>query len=275
MLEENNIFIEVDFMYKKIITLLIIIQIFIFYFIYEQNTMETITYFPKDPHVTMAEASSVVELHNNKLQINVQSKTNTPVQLRQDVFIVFIHMYVKGIGNIWKENIDELTLKQSISITKNSTIDVLSYHYGEVVREETFTSIGKMSSTSSFFDGDTIRNRTTSNDEQIKKKYMHKMNSILQKLQINPSLYHTFPLIDLPLYEHIPFPNMNQHDTDMIIGHLWEGLYKNYIIPMTEMKNLEKSLMPLILIDKNKEHLLVVYTLNGKEKILRQNLHPN
>src|SRR5699024_11556333 len=72
MLEENNIFIEVDFMYKKIITLLIIIQIFIFYFIYEQNTMETIKYFPKDPHVTMAEASSVVELHNNKLQINVQ-----------------------------------------------------------------------------------------------------------------------------------------------------------------------------------------------------------
>src|SRR5699024_12766104 len=149
---------------------------------------------------------------------------NTMVKLRKDVFIVFIHMYVKGIGNIWKENIDVLTLKQSISITKNSTINVLSYHYGEVVREETFTSIGKMSSTSSFFDGDTIRNRTTSNDEQIKKKYMHKMNSILQKLQIDPSLYHTFPLIDLTLYEHITFPNINQHDTDTIIDQILEAI---------------------------------------------------
>src|SRR5699024_11318464 len=122
---------------------------------------------------------------------------------------------------------------------------------------------------------DGIRDRNVTGVQTCALPILHKMNSILQKLQIDPSLYHTFPLIDLPLYEHIPFPNMNQHDTDMIIGHLWEGLYKNYIIPMTEMKNLEKSLMPLILIDKNKEHLLVVYTLNGKEKILRQNLHPN
>ncbi|MEJ8776530.1 hypothetical protein [Pseudogracilibacillus sp. ICA-222130] len=262
-------------MYKKVTSLFIIIQIFILFFIYEHNTMETITYFPEDPHVTMTEASSVIQLHNNNLLIQVQSKTNTPVRLRQDVFIVFIHMYVKGIGNIWKENIDELKMEQSVLLTKNSPIDVLSYHYGEVVRDEAFTSIGKMSYQSSFFNGDTLQNRTTFADEQTKMKYMYKMNSILQRLQIDPNLYHTFPLIDLPLYEQTPFPNMNQNDTDIIIGHLWEGLYKNYIIPMTEMKNIEKSLMPLILIDKNKEHLLVVYTINGKEKILRQNLHPN
>ena len=66
---------------------------------------------------------------------------------------------------------------------------------------------------------------------------------------------------------------MSQQETDVLIGRLWEGIYKNYVIQASESsENQLESYIPLILIDKQNTHLYVLFELNGGREQLIQRI---
>ena len=66
---------------------------------------------------------------------------------------------------------------------------------------------------------------------------------------------------------------MSQQETNVLIGRLWEGIYKNYVIPASESsENQLESYIPLILIDKQNTHLYVLFELNGGREQLIQRI---
>ena len=66
---------------------------------------------------------------------------------------------------------------------------------------------------------------------------------------------------------------MSQQETDVLIGRLWEGIYKSYVIPASESsENQLESYIPLILIDKQNTHLYVLFELNGGREQLIQRI---
>lgn len=92
---------------------------------------------------------------------------------------------------------------------------------------------------------------------------------------INEDSYDQIPLIDLAQFQVTPLPGLTESDSKRVIAQLWEGLYKNYLLRMTEQQ-LSGGFMPLIMLDKSLDHLLVLYTDHqGNHERLMQKLMIN
>ena len=92
--------------------------------------------------------------------------------------------------------------------------------------------------------------------------------------------------IHLHDYQAIPFTLFNENaksglsgfskaSSNRIVGQLWEGLYKNYFLGIKKADGTIispiGSAIPLILLAKNKSHILVLTeTVNGEPILLRQ-----
>src|SRR5690606_37843166 len=98
-------------------------------------------------------------------------------------------------------------------------------------------------------------------------------NRLINQLDIQINEYDRIPLAELVQYENKPLPGRTEAETKKIIGQLWEGLYKNYIVLLKEEENLKNEhYMPLILIAKNNDHLLIIFELNKKSQKLIQKI---
>lgn len=58
------------------------------------------------------------------------------------------------------------------------------------------------------------------------------------------------------------------------MGQLWEGLYKNYLLPIVTRNKPTDTYVPIILLNKNHNHLLVLYEANHEKKKLIQKKSP-
>jgi hypothetical protein len=112
-------------------------------------------------------------------------------------------------------------------------------------------------------------------DQQTKEFLHHSWEKGIRYFSVNPDQYFAFPLTDLFLNPSSSFPGFTEQETNRITGNLWEGLYKNYFLGIkkadgTMIKPIG-STIPLILIAKDKSHLLVLTeTANGEPTLLRQ-----
>lgn len=96
-------------------------------------------------------------------------------------------------------------------------------------------------------------------------------NTLYEYFDINKETYTTVPLTDLDKFATQPIAGLTQAQTDKVMGQLWEGLYKNYLLPIVNAEKAVNSYVPIILFDKKNKHLLVLFEMNGKkEKLIQQ-----
>src|SRR5699024_11486402 len=113
--------------------LIIILLIFL---LFNQRSIQTITFFPIDNYTTFEKAStslSLIDSFNNKsLKWETYSKSNQPAYLRQDVSLLFGNGKLKGVKSKWKDHTDTIYMEEDLSANKNIKWEAISYHHGEL-----------------------------------------------------------------------------------------------------------------------------------------------
>lgn len=252
----------------------------------KKQTMPTVQYFPIDPLSTFDYADTTLKLidynYPYKLLWESKSKTNKSLYLRQDVSILYENGKLQGVKSKWEENKQEIILNETIQGKTNSLFEVVTFHHGEVHYNKYIKSVQDMSHNhlfvieqnnakfaaykSQFPTGQA--NAVKKLDKQIKKRLLSHWHELLNHFQIKSEDYTIIPLTDLNKKlrnDDLPLPKAN---STQIIGQLWEGLYKNYVLPTT--KSNQDSYIPIILFSKDQSHLLVLFSIGSHyEKLIQ------
>lgn len=278
-------------MRRKLVNLLFTLGLsFVFITLFKPSA-PAITYFPPNESLKFTSAETRLTFlekqpdQSPKISWTSKSTSDQNVYLRQDASLLFQNGFLKGIVSRWKEHASLIELKQQLDHQKNSQYTSISIHHGEKHEgENKITSLQTMSTDTLYVyrtkgSFHAFNSPATPQEAQWKKQLdlavqkdlLYHWNDLARHFKIQLEHYSTIPLADLARYEHEPLPDLDQRKTDEVIGKLWEGLYKNYIVQAaTGTKS--PSRMPLILLDKKNTHLIVLYELNGKKEKLLQRI---
>jgi hypothetical protein len=266
----------------------------------DRNTrvQESITYFPIDPKVTFKLTNTSLNLlkpHKSEkymLEWELSSTLDRKAYLRQDVGLLFSNGRLVARQGNWKQNTATLIQKRQVLGRGNALYQALTFHYAELhENQEHIFSSQEMSADQLYIvhlENGTVnsfRNVFSKQEEEWKQKLDQQTNNLLHHswekgikyFAINPNDYYSYPLTDLFLNSNTAFQGYSEQETRRIIGNLWEGLYKNYFLGIkkadgTILKPIGSTL-PLILIAKDKSHLLVLTeTAKGEPTLLRQTI---
>jgi hypothetical protein len=282
---------------KKIHFLLAIsIIVIIAAVIYENafpKVQESITFFPIDPKVTFNKAeTSLTKLDKRTIKWGVESKLDRKAYLRQDIGLLFSNgRLIERLGE-WKLNTDKLRQEKSVNVQNNSLLQAISFHHAELHEKgnQIFSSqamsnnyLYTVPSLSPNQDG--FQTPTTAKeqqwkqmlDENTKRMLQISWNKGLRHFSIPLNQYQVFPLTEIDLIQSEVFSGYSKKETERIIGSLWEGLYKNYFLGIKKedgtIENPIGSTIPLILLAKDKTHLLVLLeSAKGEPIFLRQRI---
>ncbi|MFC4022791.1 hypothetical protein ACFOUV_03060 [Oceanobacillus longus] len=254
----------------------------------------TVSFFPLDTDSMMEHTLTTLKLlseegiNTYKIDWKVESASDKTLYLRQDVSLLFDNGRLRGVRSKWVQNTNRIKINERLKSEDSRHLQSISFHHGENhYSEEDIRSIQQMSydelyvidsPTTPIASFKTPENRYEMEwkellDRATKQQLLFHWHELLNHFNIDVETYTTFPLIDLYRYNNNPLPTMSQEETNNAIGRLWEGLYKNYIIPALDPPNDKlNSFMPLILIDKQSTHLIVLFELNGKKEQLIQRL---
>ncbi|HAM80211.1 hypothetical protein [Ornithinibacillus bavariensis] len=273
---------------KTVVVFLILLTAIGIYFVKDLNSLPTITYFPIDYGTSFTNATTHLQVNPNDstknyiLEWDVSSTTEVPMYLRQDVSLLYANGELKGMRSKWRENTDTIEYTERLKDNQDARWDAITFHYGEIHLDNTINSVQKITADHLFVyrqnsifkltDSDIKSKQQKLVELETKKKLLSHWQSLLTYFKIDIQNYESIPLTDLYTIQDKPFLNMDKENSDRVIGQLWEGLYKNYIIPNIESKDSLKSFVPLILFDKKGDHLLVVYEINGRKEKLIQKL---
>lgn len=276
-------------MHKYIVVIFFIISFFcVFYLLKNKLVTTTMQYFPIDETTSFEDAKTdlAIEPTNNDIQWAIDSTSSEVAYLRQDVSLLYENGKFKGVQSKWRQHLDHLHLSKQFKQTHSSFLQAISFHHGEIhYPEDQIFSIQKMTSNQLYFiyDDKTVHAfHTPSNSfekkwqrklsKMTKQQLMYHWNGLIDDLNVPEEEYDCFPLTELVQYEHETLPGRTRNETSKIIGQLWEGLYKNYIVLLTDKKNQGTShYVPLIMISKNNDHLLILFELNqNKQKLIQK-----
>ncbi|MGM8213500.1 hypothetical protein ACLIBH_12050 [Virgibacillus sp. W0430] len=266
---------------------------FIFLIIADSKSTTTINYFPIDRNATFEFAYTTIQLNaydhkGYEILWTSNSKTDQTQYLRQDISMLYSNGALKGILSKWKEKTDHIYMQMTFSDRGENVLDAISYHHGEIHHSNNkITSIHTMSNyilyitkqrksnVSAFVLPSNAREHDQKQLIDLQKANQLSMHwsSLINNFSIDIHKYTSVPFTDLYVYDNEPLPDLSSTQTEKIIGQLWEGMYKNYVIPALEKKNDSKQFInyiPLILFSKDNTHLLVLFELNGKKEKLIQ-----
>lgn len=257
-------------------------------YILKFKTVTTMKFFPIDEVVTIEQANTNLTMENDDDIIwNIRSKSSEQAFLRQDVSLLYENGKFKGVHNQWKQNVAELDAEHSFQFSNNSRLEAISFHHAEVHRSnDEITSAQKMTSDrlyvmkenksyNSFKKPQNDKESMWSDklDHITEQQLKFYWNRLLDHFQIKRKDYDLIPLTELYHYDEHNFPNHDRNETDEILGKLWEGLYKNYILLLRENEyRVHEHYVPLILLAKDGSHLLVIFELNGEKQQLIQKI---
>jgi hypothetical protein len=261
------------------------------------STEETITFFPLNDAVEYKSASTSLNLEkdkkNNKhiVDWNVQSTLDQEAYLRQDMGLLFVNGLLKGKFAKWEQDTAGLEQQDFISSGESAKYDAITFHYSELHGDgDRITSAQRMSDDmlyvidSPFSPLQSFSVAKSKQEKEWKKvldqSVSNRLNNILQKAEKNYGFragdYVVLPLDAIRQYEDQPLRGFTQKETANIIGKLWEGLYKNYYLGIKKSDGTVvdpiDSTMPLILVSKDKSHLLVVTQTDAGESIVLKQL---
>jgi hypothetical protein len=269
---------------KKIYLVLgISILLILAFGIYQQinpKTQESITYFPIDPNVTFKTAQTTLTLRNqaNTILWKEHSTLDRKAYLRQDAALLYANGRLLEALRKWKQNTAVLEQEKRVTINKSALLQAITFHHAELhEKDNQISSSQAMSSDQIYFisaEAD-VENIKKQLDQQTERMLQISWNNGLRHFAINLKNYQTFPLSEFNEQAKNVLPGFTKTETGKIVGSLWEGLYKNYILGIKKadgtIENLKGSTLPLILIATDKTHLLVLTeTASGEPILLRQ-----
>ncbi|HEX6594449.1 MAG TPA: hypothetical protein VF095_07655 [Bacillota bacterium] len=278
----------------SIFTLLITSLVITFIWLMKSNP--TITFFPLDERLSFNRAITSLTYSDEKdkdvtspmIKWLTESSTDEKIYLRQDASLLFANGRLRGVKSKWMERAKTIRMKEKLRVTEDTFWEGITFHHGEIhYPSDKIKSIQKMSHDQMYVlsnkDNQQLihfKSALTAQEkylqqqlnERINKQLLKHWNDLFKHFHINRDDYIIVPLTQLYTYEQTSLPSLEKVNRDQMIGRLWEGLYKNYIIPATNTQNSEwTNYMPIILFDKNDTHLLVLFELNGtKEKLLQR-----
>lgn len=281
-------------MKKQSIILLIILfaGLLAFIFIWQRNSVPSITYFSMDQETTFKEAGTQLEMISEKtndsyeITWKVHSKTDGILYLRQDASLLFSNGILRGIRSKWIENTDSILIKENFFDEDSSHYQSISIHHGEAhypddeiksIQKMTYDQLYVIDSPNTALDSfKTPKNKyeaewATLLEHTTNQQLKYSWKQLINYFHIDYDAYFTVPLTQLYSYNTEALPTFTQDETNQIIGQLWEGIYKNYIVNAKSTENNHlNSYIPLILFDKHNQHLIVLYEINGEKKKLIQ-----
>jgi len=249
--------------------------------VYSNKTV--VQFFPLDQRVTFKDVGSKLNIFqkNNNYYIvgDNWSKTSEVVYLRQDVNLLFRNGRLIKVNYPWKEETDWLVDKIDAPLENESIYQLLSYHHAEIHQDELITSQQYVTSDRmyviNFENGwEFFKKPENARQEDEMRKLDHRVYSqresilleAIKELNINIDNYEVFNLATFSERNHSNVISDQHWPT--VLGGLWEGLYKTYVI---RGRGISAS-MPWVLVDRNGTHLLVIFQ-NAKgqfEKLIQQ-----
>ncbi|MDL4841546.1 hypothetical protein [Aquibacillus rhizosphaerae] len=278
---------------KNVFLLIIICSFFMSILLFYKDNTSVIKFFPIDESISFSsyntEISLISETDQDEYDINwsSSSKLRTPIYLRQDVSLLYTDGRLKGILSKWKESEKDIILNSKIHGEDSSHFQTISFHHGEIhYPDDKIKSIHRMSYDELYvidsphtalesFEVPTNHSQTEwkkTLDHATNQQLSYHWKQLINYFKIPQDRYVFVPLTDLQHYEDNPIPTLTKNQTKQVIGQLWEGLYKNYILTITRDEQPVNSFIPLILFDKQGEHLLVLFQDQHKKmQKLKQN----
>ncbi|WP_045517621.1 hypothetical protein [Neobacillus niacini] len=260
--------------------------------IYQYTTpkaQESITYFPIDPKVTFKSLQTKLTLMDkpaNTILWKEHSTLDRKAYLRQDAALLYANGRLLDELWNWKQNTAVLEQEKRITIDKSALLQAITFHYAELhENEDQIFSSQSMSSDQFYFvkPSHSFKSAKTEDENKWKKQldeHTQRMlqlswNKGLRHFSINLKNYQAYPLSQFNELAKDVLPGFTKSETARIVGNLWEGLYKNYILGIKKADgtsaNPKGSTLPLILIATDKTHLLVLTeTSSGEPILLRQ-----
>ncbi|MGG4264231.1 hypothetical protein [Peribacillus simplex] len=267
----------------------------ILYFSNNRQAEETIIFFPIDSSLHFDQASTHLTPKGTgdstySITWKVNSALDHPAYLRQDVSLLYKNGKLAGALKNWRQNKQELSQKAKSKENESGRYEAVTFHYAEVHPSDTnFTSAQQLSKdrlytvTSPAFQ---YFHRPLS-EEQIQWKntldgltdqtVQNGLKKAAQAFQINLDQYNIISLTDLPSKKNQWLSAFPQFKREEIVGKLWEGLYKNYVLGIKKkdgsIVSPQGSTIPQLLLTKDQGEILVLFTLkDGTPIMLRQKL---
>lgn len=271
----------------------IIISMYLFL---SKQAEETIIFFPIDPYNYFEHTSThLIPSQSGKdtysVQWKVDSKLNEPTYLRQDISLLYKNGQLEAVLNKWKPHTQSVTQKKKLKERESARFDAVSFHYAEIHRNEdtSYTSVQQMSKARLYAlvsPSFTAFQKPISEvqkqgkdrlDNEINARTNTALNKALEHFQMNKQQYQIMSLTDLPTKANQFFRMFPPKKREEIIGKLWEGLYKNYLLGIKKedgtLVNPEGSSIPQLLVANNQREMLILFTLkDGTPIMLRQKI---
>jgi len=253
-------------------------------------TVTTLNYFPIDSEASFSDTATTLTINRSDNQQSILtwkilSSHDINSYLNQDVGLLFNNGQLVSVQSKWSQTTSLLTQKTNLIALPESLYQAISYHYLELHRPSSQIMSANQMSTAQLYvtNSDSFQTAETKQEKLTAEKLTSKTNKILEKnwsklidyYQIDPNLYYQIPLIELAQYQKMPLPGLTAVDSNRVIGQLWEGLYKNYLLRIREQQ-ISGGFMPLILLAKNHDHLYVLFTDdqgNYEQLIQKLNIH--
>lgn len=276
---------------KKIITLFLFTVIIscVTVMIYFKE-VTTVKFFPIDPHVSFSQADTSIEQMNpsesNEFTYAIHSNSSQKTFLRQDISLLFGNGMLIGMLHCWEQNIDDISLKENFTLPMSSYLHAISFHHGEIhpENEEAIYSMQQMSFDSlyammkedkltSFKNPTTPLEAEFAHELSTKTEHTlsHQWQNLEQYFDINAADYERFPLTNIHKLTEQGIPGKSTAETAQIIGQLWEGIYREYILLLSNKnKQLSVTYVPSVLFAKDQTHLLVLFEIDDQKHKLIQ-----
>ncbi|WP_342432313.1 hypothetical protein [Neobacillus sp. FSL H8-0543] len=278
--------------FSTVLTILIVCLLAVSIYKYKNPpAQESITFFPIDPKVNFIKTETILSPLNkptNFILWTIHSTLDQKAYLRQDAGLLFANGRLTGQLSDWKQNTAALIQDDQIATEKSTLLQAITFHHAELHEkgDQIFSSQAMSADQLYVVHSNpfkTFRVPSNKNEEQWKQQLDAETERMLQLSWNNGIRYFSIPLKN---YEVLPFsqfherakttlPGFSKPETARIVGNLWEGLYKNYILGIKKADGTIitplGSTIPLILLAKDKTHLLVLTeTGKGEPILLRQ-----
>ncbi|WP_456278287.1 hypothetical protein [Bacillus sp. AK128] len=261
-------------------------------FLYPEESRESLTYFPIDPSLAFLTAETKLTLLNEKdddeytVEWEAVSETDKEVYLRQDISFLYVDGVLTETLSDWKEEVALMEKDKKIKGEDSSLLQTISLHHAEVhLQDDQIKSAQKMTGDylyvidSSFTPLESFRTPENKEQEEWKKILEHVIaqhlqyswNELIKHFEINREQYHEFTILELLKFNEEALPGLDEQSSQKVVGQLWEGLYKNYLLGIQLSPNETispiGSKLPLILLSKDLTHIYVLIEGKNGEKI--------
>lgn len=264
-----------------------------------KKAIPSLQVFPLDQSIEFSQVNSTFTFEKERgnsyfIQLKTSSLTTTPTYLRQDVALIYSNGILLDKVYEWEENVSSLEYTMTMEGEGSTRYDVITFHHAEIHHHDRYiTSQYAMSSdqvyilTSAFSAPTLFREAHTNTQKQwqrildraINDQWRLQKNHLFQFFRVDQKQYDLIPLTELHMYQHHSFPYFSEEETKKIIGGVWEGIYRHYILGITnppdEPIDTKGSTVPILLLAKDKSHLKILFrTAQGKEIQLIQTINP-